>query len=73
MLELQEIQYFKEDRPWVQVHVVFEVLGLVDRRGSAGYRPGMALTFIKEVYGKATVLDALKAGGWKAFLDGTLA
>jgi hypothetical protein len=33
----------------------------------------MALTFIKEVYGKATVLDALKAGGWKAFLDGTLA
>ena len=34
----------------------------------------MALAkFLKETYGKQSVLDAVKAGGWKAFLDGTLA
>jgi hypothetical protein len=34
----------------------------------------MALAkFLKETYGKQSVLDAMKAGGWKAFLDGTLA
>ena len=34
----------------------------------------MALAkFLKETYGKQSVLDAIKGGGWKAFLDGTLA
>ena len=34
----------------------------------------MALAkFLKETYGKQSVLDAVKAGGWKAFLVGTLA
>ena len=34
----------------------------------------MALAkFLKETYGKQSVLDAVKAGGWKAFIDGTLA
>ncbi|BDA45611.1 probable NADH dehydrogenase [ubiquinone] 1 alpha subcomplex subunit [Coccomyxa sp. Obi] len=34
----------------------------------------MALVkFLKDTYKRDSVLDALKAGGWKAFLDGTLA
>ena len=34
----------------------------------------MALAkFLKETYGRTTVLEAVKAGGWKNFFDGTLA
>jgi hypothetical protein len=34
----------------------------------------MALVkFLKETYGKTTLVDSIKAGGWKAALDGTLA
>ena len=34
----------------------------------------MALAkFLKETYGRTTVFEAVKAGGWKALLDGTLA
>ena len=29
--------------------------------------------FLKEAYGKQTLLESLKAGGWKAALDGNLA
>jgi len=36
-------------------------------RGSA------IIKFVKQAYGKQTLLDAVKAGGWKIFFDGTLA
>jgi len=36
-------------------------------------RPMALAKFLKETYGKQSVLDAVKAGGWKAFKDGTLA
>ena len=44
------------------------------RNASAFLCRSMALAkFLKETYGKQSVLDAIKGGGWKAFLDGTLA
>lgn len=29
--------------------------------------------FLRETYGKATLLECVKAGGWKSFFDGSLA
>jgi hypothetical protein len=29
--------------------------------------------FLRETYGKATLFDAIKAGGWKSLFDGSLA
>jgi hypothetical protein len=31
------------------------------------------VSFLKETYGKQTVLECIKAGGFKAFFDGSLA
>ena len=41
--------------------------------GISLYRAMALAKFLKETYGKQSVLDAVKAGGWKAFIDGTLA
>lgn len=29
--------------------------------------------FLRETYGKATLLEAVKAGGWRSLFDGSLA
>jgi hypothetical protein len=34
---------------------------------------GAVVKFLKETYGKTTVLGAIKAGGWKNLFDGNLA
>ena len=40
----------------------------------AMFKQGNAIVkFVKDAYGTQTLLDALKAGGWKIFFDGTLA
>lgn len=31
------------------------------------------IKFLNETYGKQSLLDSLKSGGWKAAIDGTLA
>ena len=33
---------------------------------------GSVIKFLKETYGKQSLVDALRAGGWKALLDGNL-
>ena len=40
----------------------------------SAWKKGNAIVeFVKKSYGTQTLLDALKAGGWKIFFDGTLA
>ena len=40
----------------------------------AMFKQGNAIVkLVKDAYGTQTLLDALKAGGWKIFFDGTLA
>ena len=34
---------------------------------------GAVVKFLRETYGKASLLDCIKAGGWKAAIDGSLA
>ena len=34
---------------------------------------GAVVKFLRETYGKASLLDCITAGGWKAAIDGSLA
>lgn len=47
---------------------------LRDFTSFAMFKQGNAIVkLVKDAYGTQTLLDALKAGGWKIFFDGTLA